>query len=255
MTTHQIISLAEGITAAIAALRLISLGLANRFSALLTWLVAESAINFLFGTLDPSTALYFWMYFTLEPAKCVFEVLAVRELFALVFAGYPGIRSGGRWVMYAAIGISLSISAGVTASLWTGTASGRSFSHLYYLQTTQRSVLFGLTIVIVTILVFLSKYPLHLSRNILVSSACFSILFLSEALEQFIDVLQPNLRLLSVDYGESYFMAFCLLAWALLLRPESEYKPQKISFSTPQEERLLAQLNALNQLMTRSARR
>jgi hypothetical protein len=255
MNPQTATALAETISAGVAAARLISLGLAPRVPALLMWLIAVAAMNFAFGVVDYTSSLYFWLYLAFEPAKCVFGVLAVRELFALVFNEYPGIRSGGRWVMYAAVALSLVVSVAFTASIWSGTASGRSFSHLYYLETAQRSVVFALALVIVAILVFLSKYPLHLSANTVVSSVCFCTVFLSETLQQLIDTLQPVLRNPVVDVTESAFISLALLAWALMLRPERQQAAAKISFSGPHEDRLLAQLNALNQLMTRSARR
>jgi hypothetical protein len=255
MTPQTAAALAETISAGIAVARLLSLGLTRRAPALLTWLSAIAAINLVYSLLDYRSTLYFWIYLTFEPAKCVFGVLAVRELFALVFNEYPGIRSGGRWVMYAAVALSLVVSAIFTASVWSGTALGRSFSHLYYFETAQRSVVFALALVIVTIVVFLSKYPLHLTRNTMLSCGFFSFLFLSEALQQLIDSLQPLLSHPRVDLAESCIRCACFLAWALLLRKERQHVPAKITFSTPREEHLLAQLNALNHLMTRSARR
>ena len=110
---------------------------------------------------------------------------------------------------------------------------------------------------IVTILIFLSKYPLHLSRNTVVSSAFFSVLFLSEACGPVTD-RQSRARLYKsyyVDWAESAFTAICLVGWAALLRPEPSTAPTRVTFSTPQEDHLLQQLNSLNQLMTRAARR
>jgi hypothetical protein len=255
MSAHTATALAVAISAGIALVRLLSLGLASGFPALLTWLGAVAAVNLAFGVINHQSNLYFWIYFAAEPLKCLFGVFAIRELFGVVFRKYPGIRSGGRSVMYAAMTVSVALSAVLTASLWSGTASGRAFSHLYYLETGQRSVVFALAFVIVAILVFLSKYPLHLSANTVVSSVCFCTLFLSETFQQLIDTLQPILRHPMVDISESVFMSLTLLTWALMLRPEREQAAAKLSFATPNEEHLLAQLNALNQLMTRSARR
>jgi hypothetical protein len=255
MSADTITTLAMAMSAGVALVRLLWLGLVSKFPALLVWLGAVGAENLALGLLDHKSNLYFWTYFAAEPLKCLLGVFAIRELFGVVFKNYPGIRSGGRSVMYAAMTVSVAVSAALTASVWSGTASGRAFSHLYYLQTGQRSVVFSLALVIVAILVFLSKYPLHLSTNIIVSSVCFCTLFLSETFQQLIDTLQPKLRNPVVDVSESVFMFLTLLTWALMLRPERQEVPAKLVFSAPNEERLLAQLNALNQLMTRSARR
>ena len=89
----------------------------------------------------------------------------------------------------------------------------------------------------------------------MVSSACFGVLFLSEAAQLLIDSLAPNLRNHFVDWAESLFIFVCLVGWAAMLRPETEHAPVQVKFSSPHEDQLLEQLNALNQLMTRVARR
>ncbi len=255
MTPQTATALAEAASAGIAVGRLTSLCLAKRFPALLTWMAAIATANVVFALADYRSNLYFWCYLVLESARCLIGIVAVRELLTVVFRDYPGIRTGGRWVMYSAVALSLTISLALTRYLWSGSATGRHFSHLYYFQTGQHWVVSALAAVIVVILFFISKYPLHLSRNTRVSGFFFCILFLSEALQQLIDTMQPNLRIAAIDLTQTIFMAVCLLTWALLLHPEREITPARVSFSTPNEERLLAQLNALNQMMTRSARR
>jgi hypothetical protein len=241
--------------AAAAVARLIYLNLARRFPALLAYLVFLAVINLGFGLLSWSSALYFWSYITLEPLKCVLGIFAVRELFSLAFENYPGIRSGGRFVMYTGVALALGISLALTGFFWSGGASGRAHSHLFYFEVSQRSIVFTLAFVIIAILVFLSKYPLHLSRDTIVSCAFFSALFLSEASQLLIDSLAPKLQNEYVDQAESLFIFVCLVGWAAMLRPETEHAPVKVTFSSPQEDQLLEQLNVLNQLMTRAARR
>jgi hypothetical protein len=183
----------------------------------------------------------------------LFSLLAVRELFALVFIDYPGIRSIGRWSMY--IGISLATLASfLVAGLFRRTSAHGS-RHLFYLEVAQRSIVFSLVIVIATILFFLSRYPLHLGRNTYVSSALFSALFLSQAATLLIDSLQSRLYLVAVDRAGAAFIVLCLLAWAFLLQPDSPPKTVHISFADPKEEHLLGQLAALNQLLGGTVRR
>jgi hypothetical protein len=234
--------------------RLIYLNLASRFRALLAYLTFLAVVNCAFGLLNQASALYFWSYIAVEPLECLLGIFAVRELFALTFDNYPGIRSVGRWAMYAGIALALAISLLVTRFFWNGEIHGRSI-HLFYFEVAQRSVVFTLAFVIFTILIFLSRYPLHLSRNTLASSVFFSVSFLSEASQLLVDSLAPQLNSHYVDWAGTIFIAVCLLGWAAILRPEAERAPERITFSTPLEDHLLQQLNALNQLMTRVARR
>jgi hypothetical protein len=241
--------------ASAAVTRLIYLHLAREFPALVTYLAFVAVMNLGYGLLNQASTVYFWSYIALEPLECVFSILAVRELLTLTFNDYPGIRSAGRWVMYAGAVLASGISLLLTGFFWSGAARGRAHSHLFYIELSQRSIVFTLAFVIVAILLFLSKYPLHLSRNTLVSSAFFSVLFLSEAARLLIDSLAPKLNIHSVDWAGTVFMSLCLFGWSAMLKPESRAAPAQIRFSAPNEEHLLQQLNSLNQLMTRVARR
>jgi hypothetical protein len=157
--------------------------------------------------------------------------------------------------MYAAVTLSFVISLLLTRFFWEQSAAGRANSReLYYLEICKRSVFFGLAVVIVAILLVLSRYPLHLSRNIQVSSLCFSALFLSEAARLVVDSL-TKIPSRPVDWVESAFALICLLGWTVLLRRESPKTPPQIRYSSPREDHLLQQLNSLNELMARAARR
>jgi hypothetical protein len=254
MDPRAAIELLQTAAAAVAVTRLIYLNLARQFPALVAYLAFVAVINVDFGLLKPSSALYAWSYVVLEPAKWIFSVVAIRELFALTFNSYPGIRTAGRWVMYSGVALALGISLLVTRFFWSGGPHGRS-AGLFYFEVSQRSVVFTLAFVVVTILLFLSKYPLHLNKNALVSCIFFSVLFLSEACRLLIDTLEPRLFNDYVDWPQAIFISICLIGWAAMLRPEPETAPARITFPAPQEEHLLQQLNALNQVMTRSARR
>jgi hypothetical protein len=246
----------ELVTAAAAAAvvgRLIQLNLAGRFPAFLAYLVLVGLIYLSFGLLSPASNAYFWSYVILEPLKWILSIFVIRELFAMTFHRYPGIRTVGRWATYAGVALSLAISLLAARLFWGGGPRGS--ADLFYFEVSQRSVVFTLAFVIVTILLILSKYPLHLSRNTLVSSVFFSVLFLSEAFQLLIDSLSPNLYNIYADWTEVIFLVFCLLGWGALLGPELAGAPERVAFPTPSEDHLLQQLDALNQMMTRAARR
>jgi hypothetical protein len=255
MDARSSAELSQTVAATVAVARLVYLNLAKQFPAIVAYLIFLAGINLNFGLLDPVSNLYFWTYIVLEPFKCVLSILAVRELLALVFVNYPGIRTAGRWSMYAGIAVASGISLAATGFFWSGTATGRAHSHVYYFEVAQRSIVFTLASVIIALLITLSKYPLHLSKNTVVSGWCFSVLFLCEALRLLIDSLAPDLYSSHVDWSGEIFTSVCLLAWATMLTPELETAPARIKFSTPREEHLLRQLDALNSLLIRSARR
>lgn len=254
MDPRAALELLQTVAAAATVARLIYLNLAKQFPALVAYLVFLAAIDLGLGLLDPRTVFYFGTYVVLESLKWIFSIVAIRELFALTFHRYPGIRSVGRWAMYCGVALALGISLVVTRFFWSGGVRGRS-APLFYFEVSQRSVVFTLALVIVTILLSLSKYPLHLSGNTLVSCIFFSVLFLSEALRLVVDSIAPRLFSPHTDWTQAGFVAICLLGWAAMLKRETAAVQPRITLSTPREDYLLQQLTALNQMMTRSARR
>ncbi len=234
--------------------RLVYLGLQRQFSALLAYVSFIAVLNFSYGAMHRSSAVYFWTYFAIGPWENIFSILAVRELLSLMFQNYPGIRTVGRWAMYAGIVLSAGTSIAITRFFWHTGASGRHKWGLFYLDIAQRSIVFTLAVVIVAILFCLSKYPLHLGRNIYVTCSFVGALLLSETARLLIDGMTRALYTNFVDWTASVFFAFCLAGCAVMLQPETA-KVTRVAFPTPHEDYLLHQLNSLNDLMVRAARR
>jgi hypothetical protein len=246
----------QAVAAAVALTRLIQLNLAGRFSSFLYYLAFLAVSNIALGIMNPVSSHYFWTYLAFDPVESALGILAVRGFFSLTFNHYPGIRSVGRWMIYGGVALSLFISLALTGFFWSGGASGRAHSHLFYFEVSKRSIMFSLAVVIVALLLCLSKYPLDLGRNTLVSGAFFSVLFLSETFRLLLDSLAPELHIHYVDWVESAFVSLSLLGWAALLAPQAEGSTAHIKFvRSPQEDLMLEQLNSLNQLMTRAVRR
>ncbi|HWE49281.1 MAG TPA: hypothetical protein VG273_05810 [Bryobacteraceae bacterium] len=252
MDSIRLVEFVQSAAAWVAIGRLVQLKLAKRFTALLAWLTVLALSNLIAGMLSDGSPVYFWFYVFYGPVACIFAILAVRELFALVFVDYPGIRSVGRWSMY--LGIVFATAASLLVEGAFRRTSNHGSVHLLYLEISQRSVVFSLVIVIVTILFALSRYPLHLGKNTYVSSAFFSALFMSDAIRLLFDSLQGQLYSRAIDQIESAFIVICLISWASMLRSESS-KPVAIAESTPEEDYLLDQLASLNQLLGRTVRR
>jgi hypothetical protein len=131
---------------------------------------------------------------------------------------------------------------------------GTFFTHLVYIELARRSIVLSVALFILFILYSLSRYPLKLGRNICVSSALFSILFLGQAAQLLIDSFSSNLYSRLIDVADVIFGAACTLVWAALLRSEPAPSPVVVKYSTGQEEQLLHQLDSLNRLLTRAAR-
>src|SRR5580698_4807625 len=177
MDANSAIEFMQSAAAATAVARLTQLKLEKRFPALFCWLILLTVSEFCFTILSQKSPLYFWMYVGAEPLACIFGIFAVRELLGIVFVAYPGIRSIGRWFTYLGVGLAVIIS--LASMLLTRDLSHASI-HLYYIEVLQRSVVFALAVVIISVLFALSRYPLHLSWNSVISSVFFSSIFLSD---------------------------------------------------------------------------
>jgi hypothetical protein len=244
----------QSIAASAAAGRLIYLGLGRRFPALLAYAFFVAVLNFAFGAIDRYSKLYFWTYIAIGPLENIFSILVVRELLNVMFEHYPGIRTVVRWALYLGIVLSTGTSVALTKLFWNTGARHRTKWRLLYFEVVQRSIVFTLVVVIIAILFVLSKYPLRLSRNTYLSYAFFSGLFLTEAVRLLIDGMTRALYTDLVDWTASVTIALCLGSWAFLLRPEPA-PAARVAFSTPREDQLLHQLDSLNQIMSRAARR
>ena len=211
MDATSVVELLESAGAAVAVARLTWLKLDRRFPALFVWLIVRALIDFSLSLLPQRSIAYFWVYVCAEPIACVFGVFAVRELLGIVFRDYRGISSMGRWVTYA--GVSLAIISSVAFSMLVVRDPSHGSIHLYYIEVAQRSTIFALAVVIISVLFVLSRYPLHLAHNSLVSALFFSVIFLTDAARLLIDSLATRLNNRTVDLTEAPVIFLCLGTW------------------------------------------
>lgn len=230
----------EAAAYAFAAWRLLALGLMKRQPGLALFLLFGCLSQVTASAAQKHSALYFWTYIGLTLIDNVISVIAVRESLALVLDDYPGIRSVSRWTMYGAVIAALVSSLAIDAAYWRSDVR----TNLYYIEVANRSVVFSLTVVVASLLIFLSHYPLNLSRNRLVSSVAFGALFLSEAATLFADSMARHLYLPLADEVGSLFGAACLIGWGVMLRHEEAVARQPRPVQ-PGEDHLLRQLQAL----------
>jgi hypothetical protein len=254
MDWHIVREFVQSAAALIALTRLTYLNLTKQFQALAWYLGLLSASHLLFGGLPVQSVTYFWCYIALIPLESAAGIFAVRELIALIFANYPGIRTVGRWALYAGIGLSVGTSLALTRLFSYSGSHPRTKWALFYIEMAKRSIVFSLVLAIIAIVFVLSKYPLNLGRNTYLCCAFFSAIFLVEAAQLLVDSSQ---RLLFSELAETVAavsVSACIFSWGFLLRAQVAPVP-RIAVPTAHEDRLLHQLESLNSLMIRTARR
>jgi hypothetical protein len=251
MQAQSLAELFQASAAAIAATRLIYLGLSGRQPALLTFLILDSVSLLTLGTLNQKSHAYFYMYVVFDALHWVVSIFVVREIFELVLERYPGIKTTARWAMYGALVVALLSSVLITFVFWGSGPQTR--GNMFYVLVADRSIVFTLSFIVISILLVLSRYPLDLNRNTYVSSIFFSIFFLSDALVTLIDSLETQLYSSLIDTLQVGFAALCFAGWAIVLQPARE-AATVVKFQSPEDHELLQQLESLNRLLSRVGR-
>jgi hypothetical protein len=235
-------------------LRLLLSGLCRRYQVF-TWFFAFRALYDLWPLLlPPKSDTYFYFFIITEPIIRLFCIFAVLELYRLALQRYKGLYTLGRWVMYGASLISVIVSVLMLLPHITPTMPQKSM-YLGYAYGFNRGVDFSLTIFILLMLIFLSRYPITLSRNLVVHASLYSIYFLSSGTYGFVRRAIGGGSANTLNLVFSGIVAACTVAWFFLLTPEGEgVKAARIRFSPEYETRMLEKLDALNQMMLNSGK-
>jgi hypothetical protein len=235
--------------AGLAAIRMVGSGLHARYrflSSYLFFLVPFSAWPL---CLDSRSAAYYWTWIYSEPLNWIFQILVVRELCGLVLERYRGLCTLGRWGMYAGIGIAGAISLASLLPHIPNRVSRR--SHLLsYMQGGERGVYLALGLFLLLMMVLVSRYPVPLSRNVLLNAVIFTILFFSNSLAALLHTIF-DLRIgHSVDAGLGGLGVITLVAWLFFLTPRGEeIRVELVHLQPEREEHVLRYLDDLNRLV------
>jgi hypothetical protein len=235
--------------------RLLHSGLYRRYWIFFLFLAFSSLRSALLLVIDVKSGLYMQVWLVTEPVRWILLILMVLELYSLILDKHRGLLTVGRWALMAAIGVALLISV---ATLIPDSSAGFVQSRLFgFYLVVQRALLVSLLVFLLLVLWFLSRYPVVLSRNVIVHSVVYSAYFVATSLVFLlrstwgIEVARPiNLVLMAAS-------AACALVWAICLTPAGEKTSLK---SRPQwapgdEKRLLEQLDALNASLLRATRK
>lgn len=236
--------------------KLVYNGLYRRYRALFAYLVFRifytGALLFVFKS--TRSASYLWFFTLTEPAIWLFYVLVVIELYSLVLERHRGLYTLGRWVLYGGLSISLLLSGlALVPELSGGAPQASRLLPIYF--AIERGVDFSLLIFLLLILLWLTQYPVPLSRNVLVHSLAYTILFLSNTAGLLVRViLGYNLS----GPVTTFFLGVgvvCTTIWLIFLTPKGEEVRVNLpSFGPEHEQRILNQLEALNKTLLKVSR-
>lgn len=237
------------------ALKLFASGLSKRYPVF-TWYLVFVALDSLWPVLiSQKTTLYARLWTFTEPSLRILSIFCILELYRLMLERYKGLYSLGRWVMYGASLLSAVISI-LLLLPQIPPAMPQPTRYIGYAFAFNRGVDFSLTIFILLTLAFLSQYPITLSRNLVVHASLFSIYFISRGTYLLVRRAIWKSTAPTLDLVFAGIVAACTIAWFFLLSPKGEeVKASRLRFSPEYEARVLQKLDALNEVLLKSARR
>lgn len=204
---------------------------------------------------DPNSRAYLDLFLYTEPIVLLFYILVVMELYSLVLEHYKGLYTLGRWAMYVALTISVTISV-LTLLPKIAPSTPEPSKYLFKEVAVERGVDLSLVLFILLIVLFLSRYRITLSRNVLIHTGIYALFFLSETLVLLLRTLWGIHTNDLINVGLTVLSCTCaFLWWSLLSAKGEEIKVNAPEFRPDSEERILHQLDALNQTLLKVSRK
>jgi hypothetical protein len=244
----------QAAAAAFAVVRLLQFHLARPFPFLCSYLIVTALFSGSFSVMDEHSRAYVLTFIVADPVILFAAALAVFEMFALIFRDYAGLRTAGKWALNVALAVSIAVSFFVALYLPPRQGGTALSQWLVYEVVFDHFINFGLAVIVLILMWFLSRYPFDLDRNTYVASGFFSAMFLAQAADRLIDSISPHLFAHYADYPEVGFAAICFLIWGVMMRPASAPVRAAIRVNETREAVLLQQLASLNGILSRSVR-
>jgi hypothetical protein len=236
-------------------LRLYTSGLFLRYRIFFAYLIFSALHSAFFLTLNVRSSAYAWAWLLTEPLLWVFYVLIVLELYGLVLEKYQGLYTAGRWAMWISVAVAITLSS-LSLLPKLGTTAYQRSRFLNYYYVIERGVVLSLLIFLFLILLILSRFPVRLSRNVVVHCVVYTAFFLCNSLGLFLRSLFGLAITRSLSEVLLGATAFCVLLWLIFLDEKGEAHHVSVAnLGAEQEERILSALDLLNATLMRSARK
>jgi hypothetical protein len=202
------------------------------------------------------TTLYGYLFLATQPLLWILYVLVILELFQVVLAAHAGITSFSRKVVSWALAVAAAISLATLLFDLQDRNPGPQYVILSYFYLLDRVVHSTLLLFLVLLTGFLAYFPVPLHRNARVHAAIFSFYFLSKTAV----LLARNLLGATIGDQANLWMRVvaiaCLTGWAALFSEAGEMRLVRSNWAShpKDEEKLMAQLDAINRTLLGSAK-
>lgn len=243
-----VISGASGIIAA----RLHRSGLYRRYPVLFSYMAFLALYALCPVVWDTRGRAYFWTWIFAQPMLWLLDILVVRELCRVVLERYRGLLTLGRWVMYFGVAVAALLSLASLLPHITSTMPARS-RVLGYWVGANRGVSLSLVIFLLLMLFAVSRYPVRLSRNVILNAVLFTICFTCDSLGAILKAIFDRRLSAELNLAASGVEAICLLVWLRYLTPEGENTHfEWLQFGPEYEARVMGRLDSLNRVVQKA---
>lgn len=225
-------------------------GLHRLYPSFFVFLLLELAQALIPVIVPVVSPLYRNLYVISQALILCYYALIVLELYSVVLRNLPGLASTARRY------IRLTIAASTFLSLLPLAFEKTPNTVTGYLFLVERPVLSALLLLVLLITAFLVYYPVPLGRNVIAYLAGFGVYFLTKCVMTFMNNLGyfRNRQNSNIDMGVALM---CLVFWCLALDRQGEKKLVVVGhqWNPGDEQRLMAQLKAMNASLLRSSRK
>jgi hypothetical protein len=227
-------------------------GLYRRYRVFFAYFLFRAPIATYPLLVNIKSPVYFYIWVFTTPLVWMFYIWVVLELCRLILERHRGFYSLWKWAMYAGMAISVTLSAvsvlaKFKASVHTQRSLSLNNSILRYFYAADRGVTFCLAIFLLLMLLLISRYPVRLSRNVVLHTTLYTIFFLSNTLVVILSSVFGMHLFTTVDTALMGVSALCVLAWLVFLTPKGEETRVNIPHFAPENERrILYHLDTLN---------
>ena len=235
--------------------RLLHFGLHRRYRVFCAYLGFSACRSGILLALDVGSGTYMKIWICTEPMLWVLYILLVLELYSLILQDHQGLYTVGRWAMYGAV--VLAVLSGVASLAPPAHMLLNDNTLVAFYVLTSRALRFSLLVFLVVLLWFISRYPVTLSRNVVIHCVVYSTYFLSTSLVFLVRSTIGYQVQDSINVALTAIGAGCVVAWGVFLTADGERRAGTLHFSlhADRERHLVQQLDTLNTALLRVARK
>jgi hypothetical protein len=197
---------------------------------------------------------YTYVYVGGEVAAQLLAYFALLELYGNALARHKGLARFGRAAVWIVTGL-VTILATLSATLDQDIPRGQSpILHRYF--TVERTVDIAILLFLLVIALFITWFPVKMSRNVVLSIAGFSLLYVAKAGVLLALNLMPHSRLAAINGLTMVLTGGITITWSCLVRREvaNDEVVAGHAWDPEEMEHLSHQLDTINTALTRFGR-